>query len=54
MTDKEMTKKSNAGLAILRKAVKEELIRKAKLGQYAIVSINGKTVRVKASTLIKR
>lgn len=37
---------------ILRRAVREELERKSKLGQYAIVERNGKPCRVKASELI--
>jgi hypothetical protein len=53
MTAREMTEKARAGLSALRKAVNTELKRKAKLGQYAIVSRNGKPARVKASTLIK-
>lgn len=38
---------------ILRRAVREELERKSKLGQYAIVARNGKACRVKASELLK-
>lgn len=37
----------------LQKAVRKELQKKAKLGQYAIVDRDGKPVRVKASELIK-
>ncbi|MBI9016445.1 MAG: hypothetical protein JEZ07_04200 [Phycisphaerae bacterium] len=37
----------------LSKAVREELEKKAKLGQDAVVNVNGKPVRVKASELIK-
>jgi len=54
MTTKEMTQKANAGLSVLRKAVKEELTRKAKLGQYAIVKRDGRAMRIKASVLIKQ
>jgi hypothetical protein len=39
--------------ASLRKAVRNELKKKAKLGQYAIIARNGKPVRVKASELIE-
>ena len=37
----------------LKKAVRKELEKKAKLGQDAIVARDGKPVRVKASELIK-
>lgn len=36
----------------LKDAVEKELIKKAKLGQYAIVQKDGKTVRILASALI--
>mgnify|MGYP001210770066 CR=1 FL=1 len=38
---------------ILRRAVREELERKSKLGQYAIVARHGKPCRIKASELLK-
>lgn len=53
MMDKELAVKARVGLSALRKAIREEMTRKAKLGQYAIVSRNGKAVRVLASELIK-
>jgi len=37
----------------LKKAVRNELEKKAKLGQYAVIDRDGKPVRVKASELIK-
>ena len=37
----------------LKKAVRKELQKKAKLGQYAVIDRDGKPVRVKASELIK-
>ncbi len=43
---------NDAGIA-LQDAVKKELIKKAKLGQYAIVQKNGKTIRILASELLK-
>jgi hypothetical protein len=45
---------AKAVLRSARKAVKQELIKKAKLGQYAIVDLgDGKPSRVLASKLIK-
>lgn len=38
---------------ILQKAVHEELLKKSKLGQYAIVERNGKPCRILASEIIK-
>jgi|GEM_PF-6858212 len=37
----------------LKKAVRKELQKKAKLGQAAVIGCDGKPVRVKASELIK-
>jgi len=43
------------GLTVLNEAVREELEKKAKLGQYAIVAgKDGKAVRVLASELIQQ
>ncbi len=46
MTIKQIEKES-------QNSVKKELIKKAKLGQYAIVQKNGKTIRILASELLK-
>ena len=38
---------------ILHMAVQEELLKKSKLGQYAIIEKNGKPCRILASAIIK-
>ncbi len=38
---------------MLQMAVYEEMLRKSKLGQYAIIEQNGKTCRILASEIIK-
>jgi len=37
----------------LRKAVRKELQKKAKLGHYAVIDRDGKPVRIKASELVE-
>lgn len=48
MTTKETHNMSVTGLECLRKAVREELRKKALLGQYAIINRDGKACRVPA------
>lgn len=53
--EKEFPETAESVLASARKAVREELIKKAKLGQYAIVDLgDGKPSRVLASKLVKK
>ena len=52
MTSEKTHKFAKATEISLQKTVKEELIKKAKLGQKAVVYRNGKTLVVKASSLI--
>jgi hypothetical protein len=53
MTTKETHKMAMDGLRCLRKAVQEELKRKALLGQYVIINCNGKACRVSAKQAFK-
>ena len=53
MTNKLAEKTALQAEKSLQKAVRNELKKKAKLGQYAIIARNGKPVRVKASELIE-
>lgn len=53
MMDEQFIKTALEAEKSLQKAVRNELVRKAKLGYYAIVERDGKPVRVKASELIK-
>ena len=53
MTTKETDKMAMEGLRCLRKAVREELQRKALLGQYVIINRNGKASRVSAKQALK-
>jgi len=53
MTTKRMSKMAIEAGKCLRKAVREELQRKALLGQYVIISRNGKTCRVLAKQALK-
>jgi hypothetical protein len=48
-----MSKMARDGLICLRKAVQEELRRKALLGQYVIIARNGKACRVSAKEALK-
>jgi hypothetical protein len=53
MTTKETNKMAIDGLMCLRKAVQEEYRRKALLGQYVIISRNGKACRISAKQALK-
>ena len=53
MAKKQMSKMARDGLRCLRKAVREELQRKALLGQYVIINRNGRTCRVSAKEALK-
>ena len=53
MVTKETHKMAIAALRCLRKAVREELQRKALLGQYVIINRNGKACRVSAKQALK-
>jgi hypothetical protein len=53
MVTKETHKMALRAKECLRKAVREELQRKALLGQYVIISRNGKTCRVLAKEALK-
>ena len=53
MTNEQAGKTALQAEESLKKAVRKELRKKAKLGQYAIIDRDGKPVRVKASELIK-
>jgi hypothetical protein len=53
MTTKETDKMAKQALNCLRKAVREELQRKALLGQYVIINRNGKACRVSAKQALK-
>lgn len=54
MTTKETDKMALRAGNCLRKAVREELKKKALLGQYVIISRNGKTCRVLAKEALKK
>jgi hypothetical protein len=53
MVTKETHKMAMEGLRCLRQAVREELQRKALLGQYVIINRNGKACRVSAKQALK-
>jgi len=53
MVSKETHKMAMDALRCLRKAVREELQRKAILGQYVIINRNGKACRVSAKQALK-
>jgi hypothetical protein len=53
MTTKQTSKMAADALRCLRKAVREELQRKALLGQYVIINRNGKSCRVSAKQALK-
>jgi len=53
MTTKETDKMASLGLKCLRKAVREELQKKALLGQYVIIERNGKPCRISAKQALK-
>jgi hypothetical protein len=53
MVTKETHKMAIVAEKCLRKAVREELKRKALLGQYVIINRNGKTCRVSAKQALK-
>ncbi|HUV65127.1 MAG TPA: hypothetical protein VMW24_14615 [Sedimentisphaerales bacterium] len=53
MTTKQTDKMAIEAGRCLRKAVREELQRKALLGQYVIISRNGKACRVSAKQALK-
>ena len=52
MTTKETRKIAIAGERCLQKAVREEIKRKALLGQYVIINRNGKPCRIPAKKLL--
>lgn len=55
VTSNEISPEAKSALDSAKKAVRNELIKKAKLGQYAIVDLgDGKPSRVLASELIKK
>ena len=53
MTTKETHSMAVKGLECLKKAVREELRKKALLGQYAIINRDGKACRVPAKEALK-
>jgi len=53
MTTKKITKLSSDGLECLKKAVIEELTKKAALGQYAIINRGGKACKVPAKEALE-
>jgi hypothetical protein len=53
MKTKRMSKMAIEAGRCLRKAVREELQRKASLGQYVIIERNGKACRVSAKQALK-
>jgi len=53
MTTKQTSKMAMVAGKCLAKAVKEELRRKALLGQYVIINRNGKACRVSAKQALK-
>lgn len=53
MTTKETHSMAIKGLECLKKAVREELRKKALLGQYAIINRDGKACRVPAEEALK-
>jgi len=53
MVTKETHRMAMEGLRCLRKAVREELQKKALLGQYVIINRNGKACRVSAKQALK-
>jgi hypothetical protein len=53
MTTKQTSKMATLAGKCLSKAVREEFQRKALLGQYVIISHNGKTCRVLAKEALK-
>jgi len=53
MNTKQMSKMAIEAGRCLRKAVREELERKALLGQYVIINRNGKCCRVSAKQALK-
>ena len=53
MSDAEISKQREKIGQTLQLAVYEEILKKSKLGQYAIVERDGKTCRIPAKELIK-
>jgi hypothetical protein len=53
MSTKQMSKMARVAGRCLQKAVREELKRKALLGQYVIISRNGRACRVSAKQALK-
>ena len=53
MTTKETHNMAVTGLECLKKAVRQELQKKALLGQYAIINRNGKACRVSAKEALQ-
>jgi len=53
MKKKQPRKMAKDGLKCLRKAVREEVEKKALLNQYVIISRNGKTCRIPAKEALK-
>jgi len=53
VTTKQTSKMATIALKCLRKAVREELKKKALLGQYVIINRNGRACRVSAKEALK-
>jgi hypothetical protein len=53
VTTKQTSKMATDALRCLRQAVREELRKKALLGQYVIINRNGKACRVSAKQALK-
>jgi hypothetical protein len=53
MATKQMSKMAMVALKCLRKAVREELRKKALLGQYVIINRNGRACRVLAKDALR-
>ncbi len=52
MPRKKMSDTARKALYALREAVYEELVKKSKLGQYAIISVDGKPCRMPAKKIL--
>ncbi|MBN2843508.1 MAG: hypothetical protein JXM68_10480 [Sedimentisphaerales bacterium] len=53
MQDKPMSKMGQDALECLRRAVRDEYERKAKLGYHVVIQIDGKTCRIPASQALQ-
>jgi len=52
MTDEQIAKMAQHAQKVLQEAVREEMVRKSRLGQFAIVNRDGKPCRVPASEIV--